>query len=157
MYRRGFGRAATLVEQHGLSEFCVQLRTSILAYSKGVTLPDVADRLVYTFSALESLLLRDTSEIIKQNLAERIAFLINADQQQRRETVENVKAVYDTRSQYIHHRSTAPGDEARLTKLIEDARQVFKVALQSADRFKSKQEFIDAIDRVKFSGSPGVL
>jgi hypothetical protein len=57
-----------------LSRFKQRVRSSILAYSKGITLHDINDRLVYTLSSLEGLLLKNSSEPIQQNLGERMAF-----------------------------------------------------------------------------------
>ena len=150
MYSRGLTSAGALVEESGLSDFRRKLRTSILAYSKGVTLPDIADRLVYTLSALEGLLLRDGSEPITQNLGERMAFLINNDAEARQGTVKNVKAIYEIRSRYIHHRNVSVENQEALDKFFAEARHVLYVALQGTDRFHTAQQFLAAIDQIKF-------
>jgi hypothetical protein len=80
---------AALVASEGLSEFALRVRSSILTYSRGMTFPDISDRLVYLLSALESLFLKDTSEIIQQNLTERIAFVTVIEVDDRMRVVAN--------------------------------------------------------------------
>ena len=47
---------------------------SILVYTKSATKLELSDRLVYTFTALDSLLTRDSNEHLGQNVGDRIAF-----------------------------------------------------------------------------------
>jgi hypothetical protein len=97
-------RVETLVNSEDLSEFALRIRSSILTYSRGMTFPEMSDRLVYSLSALETLLLRNASEIIQQNLSERIAFLTVKGIDDRLKVVASCKKVYGARSQYVHHR-----------------------------------------------------
>ena len=140
-----------LIYEAGLTEFQKRLRVSMLVYSKGTTLRDINDRLVYTLSALEGLLLRDSSEPIQQNLGERLAFALEKDAGRRQEIVRNIREVYQMRSQYIHHRASVVEEEAIL-KFIVHARAIFDGAMASASKFKTVREFVDEIDRVKFGG-----
>ena len=118
--QRGFSEAASLLND-SLTQFQMTVRSSLLAYGKGTTLPDLNDRMVYTFSALENLLLKDTNEPIQQNLAERMAFMLFQDSGARRDIVRNIKEIYHLRSQYIHHR-VAAAEEQLLESFIENAR-----------------------------------
>ena len=151
MQNRGLVQLGHLVSEDGLTQFQQRLRACLLAYTKGTTFLEVSDRLVYTCSSLESLLLKSTSEPIQQNLGERIAFLLTKDAARRVEIVGNVRSVYGMRSQYIHHRiSRIEGDA--LATFIMNAHAALYTALMKMDRFKTPEAFIDAIDRVKFGG-----
>jgi hypothetical protein len=133
------------------NEFAVRVKSSILAFTKGITFFDVADRLVYTFSSLESLLLKNTSEPIQQNLGERMAFLIAKDAVTRRRVVANVKDAYQLRSNYVHHRRSEMKEET-LLEFTSNAHKVLHAAIGSLPRFATPQDFIDAIDDIKFGG-----
>src|SRR5262249_20371022 len=130
------------------------VRSSILTYSKGMTLPDINDRIVYTISALEGLLLRNPTEPLQQNLAERIAFLLFKQAEARWETVRNVRKVYDMRSKYIHHRVSL-GDERELEMFVRNANFTLSQALKYSTLFTARADFISAIDQIKFGGPPG--
>jgi len=146
--KRGLQRIGALVLESGLTEFQRTLRSSLLAFSKGVTFPDINDRLVYTMSALEGLLLRG-SEPIQQNLGERMAFILFRDPQARKDTVRNLKEAYSMRSQYIHHRIDS-ADRANLEILLRNAGFVLLYALRFIDRFNATNQFLDEIDNLKF-------
>lgn len=140
-----------LISEFGLTEFQSSLRLAVLTYSKGLTMREPNDKLVYVLSALESLLLRDTSEPIQQNLGERIAFLIGLNPDERLEIVRNVRSIYAMRSKYIHHRVSVT-DEAEIANFILTARVFFGAAITNSRNFKSKRDFIEAIERRKFGG-----
>jgi hypothetical protein len=65
MQNTGLSELGGLVSENQLNQFQQRLRACILAYTKGTTFSDVADRLVYACSALEGLLLKNTSEPIR--------------------------------------------------------------------------------------------
>lgn len=143
---------AELVQLEGLSEFSQAVRRSILTYSTGLTFLDVSDRLVYTLSALEGLLLKDSSEPIQQNLGERMAFLIGADGKQRRAIVVNVRAIYHARSQYVHHRRVSSIDKKVVEEFIVNSRSVLQGAFARHKLFPTKADFIVEVDKIKFGG-----
>ncbi|WFU41798.1 HEPN domain-containing protein [Bradyrhizobium sp. CB82] len=142
---------AGLVPNEGISNFALAVRSSILTYSKGMTSPDMSDRLVYSLSALESLLLKDTNEGISQNLSERIAFLTVPSVEDRLRVVASCKAVYGARSDYVHHRRRSPVSDENLELFFLMAHRALKSALANVGKFKTRVEFIEGIDRMKFS------
>jgi hypothetical protein len=142
---------AKLVPSQGISEFALRVRSSILTYSRGMTFPDMSDRLVYSLSALESLFLRNTSEIIQQNLSERIAFVTVKGVDERLRVVANCKKIYGARSQYIHHRQSTTVSEEDLELFFVMARRAIEAALLNIRKFTTTDAFIDQIDRIKFS------
>lgn len=140
-----------LIEEDGLSDLKKRLRTSILTFSKGTTMREPADRLVYSLSALEGLLLRDSSEAIQQNLGERLAFMLHNDSAQRQATVRALRDAYQLRSRYVHHQQSIEDEEA-LQAFFPIATSALFSALANAANFQTPTEFIDAIDRIKFGG-----
>lgn len=58
---------------------------------------DLSDRIVYILTALESLFLKDGSEPIQQNLAERLAVSTTDNANERMDIIRNTKAVYKLR------------------------------------------------------------
>lgn len=144
----GLLEMGALLSEGTVTEFQRTLRSSLLAFSKGVTLPDVNDRLVYTFSALEGLLLRG-NEPIQQNIGERMAFILERDADARKAIVRNTKEAYQLRSQYIHHRISS-AEEDVLETFARNAHGVLISALGYAGKFKTKNDLLDAIDDIKF-------
>jgi hypothetical protein len=138
-----------LVTTEGLSDFQTVLRSSLLTFSKGLTLADVNDRLVHTLSALEGLLLKDASEPIQQNLADRMAFTLYSDPQSRMDAAQNVKIVYGMRSRYIHHRKSLR-DEAELERFTINSGLFLTHTLKVARTYNTKADFISAIDKRKY-------
>lgn len=143
--------AASLVSEVELSDFAKRIRSSILSYSKGLTFPNISDRLVYSFSALEALFLKDASETIQQNLAERIAFTISKEPGDRMQIVARVKRIYGARSQYIHHRKDLQVTKEDLDGFFVHSWAALRTALGNVKRFETHMEYIDAIDQVKYS------
>lgn len=142
---------ASLVPTDGLSDFASRVRGSTLSYSKGLTFPNISDRLVYSFSALESLFLKDSSEPIQQNLAERIAFTTAKSPDERMKVVANIKRVYNALSRYIHHRSDLDVTTEELDKFFVHSWAAIRTAVGNLPKFQKHSAYIEAIDRVKYS------
>ncbi|TPI27772.1 hypothetical protein FJW08_22670 [Mesorhizobium sp. B3-2-1] len=139
----------SLLDLDKLSDFGRAIRSSILAFARAITFPELSDRLVFAFSAIEGLMLRNASEPIQQNVAERVAFLTTRVPDKRQKIVENFKSSYKMRSQYIHHRLTAL-DEIELDQVFVNIRTALAQAVANLQRFKTKDDFLAAIDRTKF-------
>ncbi|RWB22719.1 HEPN domain-containing protein [Mesorhizobium sp.] len=139
----------SLLDLEKLSDFERATRSSILAFARAITFPELSDRLVFAFSAIEGLMLRSASEPIQQNVAERVAFLISNTPDKRQKIVENFKKSYKMRSQYIHHRLTEV-DEIELNQVFFNIRTALAQAVANLERFKTRDDFLAAIDRTKF-------
>ncbi len=151
MRRNNLDLAATLISDDGHSDFADRVRSSLLTYSKGITFPDLSDRLVYSLSALEGLFLKDASEPISQNLAERVAFSTSRDTDERIAIVKNFRTVYAARSQYIHHRQNKALPDDALERFFCAAWAALATALGNVQKYSTAAEFIEVIDRMKFS------
>lgn len=123
---------------------------SLSLYTRAATRRDVSDRLVYVFTALEGLLLKDSNEPIAQNIADRIAFVLERSGDARQRTVSAVKDAYDKRSRFVHHRETV-GDAESLRPFLEYVWRFFIEVAQRVNQFKTKQEFIARIEAIKYS------
>ncbi|WP_454647458.1 hypothetical protein [Bradyrhizobium liaoningense] len=143
--------AGQLIGDDGNSEFAERVRSSILTYSKGMTFPDISDRLVYSFSALEGLFLKDGSEPILQNVAERVAFAIAKDPDERIDIVKTFRTVYAARSQYVHHRQNKSLPDGSLDKFFVAAWCGLATALRNIRNYNSTSAFLEVIERMKFS------
>jgi hypothetical protein len=84
------------------TDFCQALYDELILYSRQTIAVEVSDKLVFTLSALESMLLRDNSEPIQKNIGERMAFLIGQTAQERKGIVKNIDEIYRIRSAFVH-------------------------------------------------------
>ena len=89
------------------SNTSTELRRSLcdamILHSRQSQAIEPSDKLVFALVALESILLRDTTEPIQENLGLRMAFLTGRSIQERKEIVRNVKDAYNARSAFVHH------------------------------------------------------
>jgi hypothetical protein len=127
------------------SEFRKVLYDALLIYSRNSTTNDSADKLLFVLVALESLLVKDSSEPIQGNLAERMAFLAGASLDDRKLIVSIVKKTYGMRSKFVHHGRTLE-DRATLEKFLEIAWNTFAVLINNRDVFTSRLDLINKLD-----------
>lgn len=142
---------AGLLDNNSLNDFGKTVRSSILAFSRALTFPELADRLIFVMSAVEGLLLRDQNESIQQNVGERMAFSIASEPEKRRAIVANLREAYRMRSQYIHHRLSTT-DISIIDVAFWNIRAMLSQAVANLNRFQNKSQFIEAIERRKFGG-----
>lgn len=145
----GLLKIAPLIDDAELSDFDRSVRVCLMTFSKGLTVANLGDRLVYALSALEGLLLRDPSEPIQQNIGERMAFLIEKSGAGRRQVVRNLKSVYKIRSQYIHHRISV-SEEQDLEVFWSNLFKVILAVIDNLGHFGSRADFVNAVDDIKF-------
>jgi hypothetical protein len=92
-----------LASDNSSTELRRALFEALLIYSKNTLTLDPAEKLVFVLVSLESLLLRDSSEPVQGNLAERLAFLCGKTLEERKEIVATTRKAYTLRSQFVHH------------------------------------------------------
>ncbi|MBR2535759.1 MAG: hypothetical protein IKE66_06765 [Hyphomicrobium sp.] len=93
----GLDDVAKLVGLNRRTQFQQAILDSHLLYSRSTMKSDLSDRIVYILTALESLFLKDGSEPIQQNLAERLAVSTTDNANERMDIIRNTKAVYKLR------------------------------------------------------------
>ena len=150
-YRKcGLDVISELVIKSKRTDFESCLLNSITIYSKASLTAEPLEKLVYTLSALETALLKNENEPIQQNLGERIALFIGDELEQRKRIIRSVKNVYEIRSKYLHHgNSSSELDE--LTEFFRYVWTFFVVLLGCTKKYKSKAEFLDAINDKKLT------
>jgi hypothetical protein len=123
---------------------------SIELYGQSMLSGAVADRLLYVFAALESVLLRDAREPLAQNIGDRLAFALEKDAGVRRALVQVVKDAYDARSRFVHHGQKVK-DHALVASFLEAVWKFYVLVLPASLHHPTKLAFIDSIDAIKYS------
>lgn len=149
-FQIGLGTIDRLLNSDSPSAFSNDVLNALLLYSRAALSRDAADKLIWIFAALESVLLGNTSEIIQQNLAERVAFLIGKSVNDRKQIVKNVRNVYSLRSAFIHH-GTSVADFEVLEQFMLNAWHTIIQLISTAEKFKSKDDFISRLEERKLS------
>lgn len=150
----GLDETAALLELKEPSPFQKAVLESHLRYSRSTMLDNLGDKLVYVLTSMESLYLKDGSEQIGQNLAERLAFA-TAKGKDRIDVVRNVKAIYKMRSEYLHHGVTI-GEKNQLNAFLSTAYSALETSRKNSSRFRTASEFCAALDSYKLSGEGSV-
>ena len=121
-------------------------------YSKAPIARELPDKLLFIFTCLETMLLKDQSEPLQQNVAERMALFIETTVQGRRDVIKQYKDAYVLRSQYIHHGQRPSAKDIRaLQPFFMSVWRFLLLACGNHQRFKNKLEFIEHIEVKKLS------
>jgi hypothetical protein len=123
---------------------------ALLLYSRSSLMTEPAEKMIYIFAAVESLLLRNDQEVIVTNIAERIAFIIGQSLQDRKEIISNVKETYGIRSKFVHH-GAMPKDLAILKKFMIKVYLLFLCLPNKLYLYPTKEQFLDSIEDRKLS------
>jgi hypothetical protein len=100
---------------------------------------------LFVLVALESLLLRDGTEAIQGNLAERLAFLAGPSFDERKVIVETTRTVYRLRSNFVHHGKAVEEVEA-LERFLDYAWKALATVLTEVDKFVSRDDLISYLN-----------
>jgi hypothetical protein len=150
MKNSGLDKVGALSEKQKKSEYDTCLLNALILYSKSSLSTVVTERLVYIFAALESMLLKNTTEPVQKNIGERLAFLTRKTAEERRRVVQVVDEVYKLRSSFLHH-----GEEVNESAIIEEfmrsAWTSFIVLIAELDRFQERSQMFDTLDNMKFT------
>ncbi len=134
------------------SEFRRILHRSLLLHAQNTISAEIAQKLVYVTSAIESLLLINSTEPIQKNLGERMAFIVGRDLAQRRAIVQNVDKFYSIRSRLFHHgEEVNPDDVAVIDQFFCNVWATFAELLGKLDLFQSKDNLIRDLEDKKLS------
>lgn len=133
------------------NKFNKKVYEALKIYSKHTLKNNPFDKLLYIFIALESILLRNNTEAIQQNLADRIAFSIEKSSNERQNVTRTIRKVYLMRSNYIHHGVQTIEEREEIDKLLDITWRMFIFLAHNINRFKTKEDFIKALEDLKFS------
>ena len=137
-----------LVRPDQLSPFALAIRSSLLLFGTGTTYPNPIERLTYTLSSLEAILLQHSAESVEFNVAERAGLLLTQDAAEREEIARNVREAYRLRGRQ-DMTPIAPQEMGSVATFLRHAHSVISIALGNVDKFRSVGEFAVAVDRIK--------
>ena len=133
------------------NEFNKKVYEALKIYSKHTLKNNPFDKLLYIFIALESILLRNNTEAVQQNLAERIAFSIEKSSNERKSIVRTIRNNYSMRSNYVHHGVQTVEERKEIDELLKISWRMFIFLAHNVNRFKTKEDFIKALEDLKYS------
>lgn len=148
--KTGLDTISSLLASDSPTDFEKSTLNAIFLYSKSAFTADPVEKVVYMLSSLESILLKNESEPIQQNLAERIAVFTAQELSKRRAIIKIIKSIYGVRSRYLHHGHTS----SELKMISEFMMQVWIFYIQllaNVTQFRTQEEFVNAIDDHKLS------
>lgn len=149
-FRMVLDRVSALWRESKRSPFQQDLYDILLVYSRNSLAVQPADKLIYILVALESILLRNESEPIGQNVSERMAFLCGNSLAARKAIVANAKEVYRLRSAFVHHGQSIKDVEALSTFML-NAWTCFYNLIMTSEHYQTKDDLILAIENRKMS------
>jgi hypothetical protein len=144
----GFEELSALLCLVRPNDFQQAILNALALYGKAAFAIDPIDKLVYVLASLESLLLKNQSEPIQQNLAERMAFFVSQEGSERKKIIEQVRFAYGLRSNYLHHGETE-GEFGKIKDFLLTAWLFYSQVLVNWEKFKERIQFVNTIDDVK--------
>ena len=152
-YAKQFARLDQLLTKQR-SDFQDSLFAVLLVYSRAALRSAIEDKLLYVVVALDSLLLRDDSEPIGDNVAVRIAWVIGQSTDDRAAIVRLVRAAYSLRSRFVHHGKIEWTDEDLETvrQFMRKAWLFFMQLIIDSERYTTRADFINTLERKKLGG-----
>lgn len=146
----GLEKISKLLASDSLSKFQESVLNSIFLYSKSAFTSDPVEKVVYILSSMESILLKNESEPIQQNLSERVAVFTSQKLDERKLIIKTIREAYGIRSKYLHHGRSS--SELRLiTDFMRYSWLFFKQLLANTEKFKTKDDFVNAVDDHKLA------
>jgi hypothetical protein len=125
---------------------------AILLYTRSTMAAKPTDKLVFIFSALESILLKNENEPIQTHISDRLAFVLGRSTEERREIVRVVRKCYGLRSTFLHHGGTTLDDYGTLALFMRYVWVFFMRLPQFSHQHETRFAFIEAIETRKYSG-----
>ncbi len=146
LFLSGLKQIEVLHSSTAKTEFQIKILESLRLYSNSLLQHNISSRLIYTLSAVEGLLLKNSTEPIQDSVSRRLAFYISPDKNSRKDIIKNFKEVYSIRSKFIHHAEQVTHDEYNLIAVF--FLNIWKLFLNllHARQFRTKSEFIEYIE-----------
>lgn len=145
----GFRVLNEVLTRDDKTPFQLRLLSALDLYSRSSLERDYGSRLVYVLAALESILLRNDTESIGQNVGERLAFLVSNNATERQEIAKTVRDIYRDRSRFLHH-GAAIQDVERLRAFLQLAWRFFLSLVANANVFHDHGQLVDYVEKKKF-------
>jgi hypothetical protein len=121
----------------------------LTTYVRSLTLLKLCfERLTYTLSSLEALLLRHSAEPVEFGVSERMGLLLAQDRAGREEIARNVREAYRLRARQDLS-PLAPREMSSVATFLRHAYGVVSIGLGNVGRFGAVAEFVVAVDSRK--------
>jgi hypothetical protein len=149
---RHFDRLYSLDEPNDLQE---RVRTVLEIFGRGTLYRSISEKLIHITIALESLLLRNDSEPIQDNLGWRMAYAHQMSADDRLAKLSDVRAAYSLRSKFLHHGMNVRPETDDLEVLSKFMRHAWTFLFEMprfAFSFESREAFLDMLDRRRAGG-----
>jgi hypothetical protein len=137
-----------------LNDFGNRVRHAFFGFCRAIGRYDAGDRLVGAISALEYLLIRDENEPLQYSVGDRLAFLTAHTRSDRIKAISTYKRAYSLRSGVVH-RLEGIKEEEVADALFHLAFLAFYKAITGLSIFKTRDDFLNGLDHVKFGGTYG--
>ena len=146
----GLNVISDVLKKDERSNFQEEVLKSLMLYSRSCIMKEPNDKLVYILVALESLLLKNTTEPISGNLSTRMSFVIGQDKDDRKRIIALVKDIYDIRSKFIHHGDRVSIEEGeKLDEFFFASFYFFNQMILDLNTYSTKALFIEELqDRI---------
>jgi len=144
----GLDAVGALVRPEGLSAFALAVRSSLLLFSTGTAFASPIERLSYTLSAMEALLLRHSAEPAEFNVAERMGLLLTQHRTEREKVARNVREAYRLRGRQDIS-PLFPREMGSVATFVRCAHHVIDTALGNVGRFGTVPEFVNAVENLR--------
>jgi hypothetical protein len=142
-----------LLNKENLTDFQGSLLGALILYSRSSLAKQVSDKIVYILIALESIFLKNSSELIQDTIGLRMAYMQDVSVDKRRTIISIVKAVYQLRSSFIHHGQGIGVDDAKLLKeFMMNALLSLAALIPLAATGITKEAFFDYLENRRLSG-----
>lgn len=135
------------------TDFQDALLDGLILYSRSFLAKHVADRLIYMFAALESIFLKDSGELIQENISLRMAYMHDVSVDNRKNIMANIKRVYKLRSAFVHHGQTIDeNDMVTLSEFMKNAWLSVAALILLAPSNPTKSDFFNYLENRRLGG-----
>ncbi|MGX7703290.1 hypothetical protein [Methylobacterium sp. Gmos1] len=141
---RALDAVGKLFDAEYLSEFERAVRSAIIIFGTAATFRNLDDRLIYTLSAVENLLLKHESEARAYNVEKRLTQLMAYGGNKTEEVAHVIRATYRFRARH-GMLQWSDFERSLLQEFVRYAQSLIIVALHNTSNFSTCSEFIDGI------------
>jgi hypothetical protein len=146
----GLDVLSDLLKEKNKTRFQEEVLNAYQLYSKSSLHRELADKLTYMLVPLEGLLLFDRNQTA-QDMAERLVLLVDKSIQGRKEALATIERVYELRLSFV--RGEHKEEDVAVVQNFMTITWAFFISLIGyVNRYRTKEEFIRAIDNLKLSG-----
>jgi hypothetical protein len=131
------------------TDFQRRLFEALLIYSRNNIAKEPSEKLIFCLVAIETMLLKNPSEPIQDNIAERMAYLLGDSSRERLEIETLVKRIYEIRSRFVHHGQRLT-DMVTLAAFMEKVWVLFFHFILNMTTVETKDEMIEILRRRKY-------